>query len=274
MKQRKRWMVGAVLIAMLAVGVQAETKIVCDGSSTVGPLAKAFAEYFMKNNPDVAVSVSESGSGNGAKAMVNGTCDVADMSRPMKDEEFKKCVENGIAPCVHVIALDGIAIVVHKSNPVSGLTIEQIRGIFTGRITNWKDVGGTDMDIVLISRDTNSGTYETFENLVMNKEKMSDRTEVVGSNGQAKSRVESTGSAIGYVGLGFIDGVKALPVNGIEATAETIQSGVYPIARPLFMYTNGYPKMGSELYRFVTLYLSKEGQQMVEEIGFVPVTGY
>ncbi len=274
MKSMKRWMIGMTLSAALAGGAFGESKMVCDGSSTVGPLAKAFAEFYMKSNPEAAISVSESGSGNGAKAMMGGTCDVADMSRPMKDEEFKKCVENGIMPCAHVIALDGIAVVVHKSNPVNGLTLEQLRDIFTGKISNWKDVGGADAEIVLISRDTNSGTYETFENLVMNKQKMSDRTEVVGSNGQAKSRVESTQNAIGYVGLGFTDGLKALTVNGIEASAETIQSGSYPVARPLFMYTNGYPKLGSDLYRFVTLYLSKEGQQIVEEIGFVPVTAY
>ena len=274
MKSMKQWMIGITLSAALAGGAFGESKLVCDGSSTVGPLAKAFAEFYMKSHPEAAISVSESGSGNGAKAMMGGTCDVADMSRPMKDEEFRKCVENGIMPCAHVIALDGIAVVVHKSNPVNGLTLEQLRDIYSGKISNWKDVGGADAEIVLISRDTNSGTYETFENLVMNKQKMSDRTEVVGSNGQAKSRVENTRNAIGYVGLGFTDGLKALAVNGIEASAETIQSGSYPVARPLFMYTNGYPKLGSDLYRFVTLYLSKEGQQIVEEIGFVPVTAY
>ncbi|NCD33928.1 MAG: PstS family phosphate ABC transporter substrate-binding protein [Spartobacteria bacterium] len=270
----RKLILGLAAAALLTVQANAETKIVCEGSSTVGPLAKAFAEYFMKNNPDVSVSVSESGSGNGAKAIINGTCDVADMSRGMKAKEFKACADKGIMPTPHVVALDGIAVVVHKSNPVKGLSLEQIRDIYTGKIKNWKDVGGVDMPIVVITRDTNSGTFETFENLVMSKQKMSDSCEVVGSNGQAKSRVESTPSAVAFVGLGFVEGVKAIDVNGIEANLETIQAGTYPIARPLFMYTNGSPKMGTPLYRFITLYLTEPGQEMVEEIGFIPVTSY
>lgn len=263
-----------VAVAIAAGAVKADTTIVCEGSSTVGPLAKAFAEYYMKNNPNVNITVSESGSGNGAKAIVNGTCDVADMSRPMKDKEFKAAVEGGIAPCPHVIALDGIAVVLHNSNPVSGLTIDQIKDIYTGKISNWKEVGGPDQDIVVITRDTNSGTFETFEHLVMHKEKIKSGAETVGSNGQMRARVETTQAAIGYVGLGFVKGVKAITVNGVEADASTVQSGEYPIARPLFMYTNGYPKMGTSLYKFVNLYLSEEGQEIVEEIGFVPVTNY
>jgi phosphate transport system substrate-binding protein len=192
----------------------------------------------------------------------------------MKLKEFKSCVDNDIMPVAHVVALDGIAMVVHKSNPVGALTLEQIRDIYLGKIKNWKEVGGADMDIIVITRDTNSGTFETFEKLVMNKQKITDGAEVVGSNGQSRSRVQSTPGAIGYVGLGFVEGVKDITVNGVEANAKTIQSGDYPIARPLFMYTNGYPKMGSPLYRFVTTYLTEEGQEMVEEIGFVPVTSY
>jgi len=258
------------------VGVaSAEDKIVIDGSTTVGPIAKAFQSYYMAAHPDVNITVSESGSGNGVSSMKNGNCDIADMSRPMKDSEFKECVERGIQPVAHVIALDGLPILVHPSNPVQDLTIEQIRKIYIGEITNWKDVGGADASIVFISRDTNSGTYETFEGLVMNKQKINENCEYVGSNGQMRQRVQSTPNAIGYAGLGFVDKtVKALKVNGIYPSKETVQSGEYPIARPLFMYTNGYPKLGSPVYQFVTIYLSEDGQEMVEEIGFVPVTAY
>lgn len=264
------------LVLMFSVTlVNAEEKIVIDGSTTVGPIAKAFAEYYMGINKDVNITVSESGSGNGAKSLLNGTCQIADMSRFMKDKEFKAAVEKGIMPVAHVVALDGLPIIVHPSNPISSLTVEQVRNIYLGKITNWKEVGGPDRKIVMISRDTNSGTYETFEGLVMNKGKIAEGCEYVGSNGAVRSRVQSTPNAIGYAGLGFVDKtVKALSVNGIYPTHKTVSTGKYPIARPLFMFTNGYPKMGSHIYQFVTIHLTKQGQEMVERIGFVPVTAY
>lgn len=266
----------AITAAAAVAGLAgASDKIVIDGSTTVGPIAKAFAEYYMKANPEVNITVSESGSGNGAKSMINGTCDVAIMSRPMKDTEFKACADNGVMPVAHVVALDGLPILVHPSNPVQDLTVEQVRKIYLGEITNWSEVGGPDQKIVMISRDTNSGTYETFEGLVMKKEKIHESCEYVGSNGAVRQRVQSTPAAIGYAGLGFVDEtVKALKINGIYPSAETVQTGEYPVARPLFMYTNAYPKLGSPLYQFVTLYLTEDGQEMVEEIGFVPVTSY
>jgi phosphate transport system substrate-binding protein len=251
------------------------TKITVDGSTTVGPIAKAFAEYFMSKNPGVNITVSESGSGNGAKSLINGTCDIATMSRFMKDEEFKAAVEKGVYPVATVIAIDGLAVVVHPSCPVQGLTIGQISDIYTGKITNWKELGGPNVPIVLISRDTNSGTYESFEMLVLNKQKISNKAEYVGSSGAIRARVQSTPAAIGYVGLGFIDKtVKALKVNDVYPDNVTVTSGAYPIARPLFVFTNGYPKMGSQLNNFLNLYLTQKGQEIIEEIGFVPVTKY
>ncbi len=252
-----------------------ETKIVLDGSTTVGPIAKAFAEYYMENNKGVNITVSESGSGNGAKCLVNKTCDVADMSRFMKENEFSAAVANGVQPVAHVIALDGLAIIIHPSISVKGITLEQLQAVYLGKITNWKELGGPDMKIIKISRDTNSGTYETFETVVMKKEKIAKDVEYVGSNGAVKQRVSSTPGAIGYVGLGFVDKkVKALEVNGIFPSQKTISSGIYPIARPLYMFTDGYPKLGTHLYRFVTLYLTKKGQEIIESIGFIPMTDY
>ena len=250
-------------------------KIVVDGSTTVGPIAKAFAEYYMAKHKNVNITVSESGSGNGAKSLINKTCDIADMSRFMKEKEFKAAAEKGIMPVAHVIALDGLPVLVHPSNPVKGLTVEQIRNIYLGKIKNWKEVGGPNLKIVKISRDTNSGTYETFEKLVMKKQKLAKDVEYVGSNGAARQRVQKTKGAISYAGLGFVDKtVKALEINGIYPSRETVTSGVYPIARPLFMFTDGYPKLGTELYKFITIYLTDEGQEIVESIGFVPVTSY
>ena len=252
-----------------------DNTIVVDGSTTVGPIAKAFAEYYMRQHPDVNITVSESGSGNGAKSLINGACDVADMSRFMKTKEFQAAVAKGVTPVAHVVAVDGIAIIVHPGNPISGLTVEQVRDIYMGKITNWKQVGGPNKKIITISRDTNSGTYETFEKLVMRKERISAGAEYVGSNGAIRARVQSTPAAIGYVGLGFVDrSVKALRMNKILPDRDTISSGRYPIARPLYLFTNGYPPMGSHLYSFVTLHLTPKGQEIVESIGFIPVTKY
>jgi phosphate transport system substrate-binding protein len=265
------------IIALAAgfLGAADANKIVVDGSTTVGPIAKAFAEYYMKLNPGVNITVSESGSGNGAKSLVNQSCQVATMSRLLKLNEYEAAVHSEVLPVVHVVALDGIAMIVHPGNPVGKLSLAQVMDIYTGKITNWKQLGGPNVPIVIISRDTNSGTYETFETRVLKGAKIAKNCEYVGSNGAARQRVQSTAAAIGYVGIGFIDNtVKALLIENIMPTPETVKDGSYPIARPLYMVTNDYPKMGSHLYRYVTLYLSKKGQDMIEEIGFIPVTSY
>ena len=263
-------LVAAVMGGGMALAKDAN-KIVVDGSTTVGPIAKAFAEYYMGKHPDVNITVSESGSGNGAKSLINAACDVATMSRPMKNSEKKAAQDAGILPIEHIVAMDGLSMVVHPGNSVENLTIEQIRSIYTGAIRNWKDLGGPDRPIVIISRDTNSGTYECFETLVMNKQKMTDKTEYVGSNGAIRQRVMSTQGAIGYVGLAFREGVKALKVNGMEATPETVLAKTYPIARPLYMYTNGRPAQDSPLCNFVNLSDTPEGKKIVEDTGFVPL---
>jgi phosphate transport system substrate-binding protein len=264
-------------VAVLAVGglmaghgVRAdENKIVVDGSTTVGPIAKAFAEYYMGKHQGVNITVSESGSGNGAKSLINAACDVATMSRPMKSTEKKSAQDAGVLVIEHIIAMDGIAVIVHPSNPVKGLTIEQIRGIYTGKIKNWKELGGPDKPIVVISRDTNSGTYETFDTLVLNKEKLTDKAEYVGSSGAIRERVMTTENAIGYVGMAFLEGVKAVKVNDVDATPEKVLKSEYPLSRPLYMYTNGRPKEGSHLFNYVNLYKTAEGKKIIDDKGFV-----
>jgi len=257
-------------VALAACGwAHAEETIVMDGSTTVGPIAKAFAEYYMKQNPDVKITVSESGSGNGAKAIINGTCQIANMSRAMKDNEVAAAKEKGVNAVHHVVAMDGLAVVVHPSNPVKGLTVDQVRDIYMGKITNWKDVGGADKKIVVIGRDTNSGTYETFESMVMKKEKVTEAAEVAGSNGQIKQRIAKTPTAISYLGAGFVDkDVKALLINDIAATPETILNKTYPIARPLYMVTNGEPT--GHVKSMVELCFTEAGRKIIEDIGFVP----
>lgn len=259
-------------LALCGAAASAETKIVIDGSTTVGPISKAFADFYKENHAGVNITISESGSGNGVKSLMNNACDIANMSRFMKPAEFKSCVDKGILPVAHVVAFDGLAVVVNPKNPVKALTVAQIADIYTGKISNWKQLGGEDAKIVVVSRDTNSGTYETFNELVLKKAAITKDAEYVGSNGQARTRVNTTKNAIAYVGLGFVDDtVKPLSVEGILPTAKSVSTGKYPIARPLYMFTNGYPKMGSDVYNFVTLHLSKEGREIVSDLGYIPV---
>lgn len=264
------------VVAVVGMGVGAAVagdanSIVVDGSTTVGPVAKAFAEYYMGKHPNVNITVSESGSGNGAKSLINAACDVATMSRPLKNSEKKAAQDAGVLPIENVVALDGLAVIVHPSNSRDNLTIKQIRDIYTGKVTNWKELGGQDQKIVVISRDTNSGTYESFNTLVMKDAKLKGGAEYVGSGGAIRQRVLSTEAAIGYVGLAFTEGVKTLKVNGIPPNVETVTDKTYPIARPLFMYTNGRPKTGTALYDFVNLSKTEEGKKIIEDTGYVPV---
>jgi len=197
------------------------------------------------------------------------------MSRFMKSSEYAAAVGAGVTPVAHIVALDALAVIVHPGNPVTGLTLAQLKDIYLGKITHWNQIGGPNVKIVVISRDTNSGTYETFEGTVMQGAKMAGSVEYVGSNGAIRSRVQSTPAALGYVGIGYLDrGVKGLAVEGVAPEIEPVKTGEYPISRPLFLFTNGVPPMGSALWRFVTLYLSEKGQAIVSAIGFVPVTNY
>ena len=269
----KKILIAAASVMTSCLCVQAQEKLTLDGSTTVGPIAKAFAEYHMRQNPGTTITVSESGSGNGAKALLNGTCDIANLSRDLKDTEQKAMKEKGMNPVQHIVAFDALPVMVHPSNKVKGLTIEQVRDIYTGKITNWKDVGGSDLAIVVISRDTNSGTYESFKELALKKDdKILGGAEYVGSNGAIRQRVQVTKGAIGYAGLGFVDrSVKALEINGVAPSVETVRNKTYPLARPLFMFTNGEPKAESLSARFLGIALTEKGQEIIEEIGFIPV---
>jgi len=264
----------AGMVVASAIAAEPQT-IKMEGSTTVGPIADAYVEAFKKMHPDVTITVNKSGSGNGAAALVDSRCDIANLSRFMKDQEFKDAVAKGVMPVAHAIAMDGVCVVVHPSNPVGALTAAQVRDIYTGKVTNWKDLGGADMKIVVVSRDTSSGTYETFEQLVMAKQKMAAGVQYVASNPEAHAMVKSTAGAVAYVGLGFVDkDVKALKIDGVMPSRKTIAKGEYPVSRPLFMFTNGYPKLGSLIHALVTFHLTPKGQDIIDAKGFVPVTEY
>ena len=262
-----------LFVVLLAVSLSATAgaavgTLVLDGSTTVGPLAKTFAAYFTKKY-GVRVTVSESGSGNGAKSLINGSCTIATMSRVMKAAEIAAARQKGVNPVASVVALDGLAMVVHPANTVRSLTKAQISSIYRGSITNWREVGGPNARIVVIQRESNSGTEESFKELVIGKGvQITGNAETQSSNGSVKSRVSTTLSAIGCLGHGFVDGsVKVVAVNGILPTVTTVKNGSYPVSRPLYFYTNGQPS--GVVKQFVDLPKSAEGKRMITELGFI-----
>jgi phosphate transport system substrate-binding protein len=243
--------------------------LVIKGSTTVLPISQKAVEAYMKMKPDVKISLSGGGSSNGIKALIDGSTDIANASRFIKDKEVKKAVDNGIFPVPYAIAYDSIIPVVHPSNNMTNITTDQLKAIYKGEITNFKELGGPDLKIVICSRDTSSGTFETWEGKVMKKEKVTPRAQLLASNGAVVQAVSNNKHAIGYIGIGYLNSsVKALTVNGIEGTEETTLDGSFPISRPLFMFTNGWPK--GDTLDFVNFMLNpNKGQKYVSESGYV-----
>lgn len=257
-----------LFLALSSFAYAAAASIVVDGSTTVGPIAKSFAAYFSKKYA-VRVTVSESGSGNGAKSLINGACSVASMSRAMKSQETAAARSKGITPVPHVIALDGLAIVVHPGNPVRTLTKAQVSNIYRGAVTNWNQVGGPNSRIVVIQRESNSGTEESFRELVIGKGvQIVGNAETQSSNGAVKNRVSTTPAAIGFLGMGFVDrSVKALLLNGIPPTVQNVKNGSYPASRPLYFYTAGYPT--GRVKQFIDLSGTADGKKIITELGYI-----
>ncbi|MFQ6058680.1 MAG: phosphate ABC transporter substrate-binding protein [Anaerolineae bacterium] len=252
------------------------------GSDTMVNLALAWAEAYMKKHPEVRISVTGGGSGTGIAALINGTVDIANASRAMKPEEIETAKARGITPVEHVVARDAIAVVVHPSNPVDGLTIDQLSAIFSGRITNWREVGGEDRPIVLLSRESNSGTYVYFlEHVVRKGDKkapifFSPDTLLMPSSEGISSEIRQNPNAIGYDGLGYVTPdqktvavAKSPDGPFVQPSIETVNLGTYPVARPLYMYTDGQPT--GMIKDYLDWILSEEGQRIVAELGFVPL---
>jgi len=271
-QEMKKFMsvLAVALMVMAMAGMALAGEVVIKGSTTVLPIAQAAAEKFMEANPDIKLTVSGGGSGNGIKAIIDGTTDVADASRFIKDSEVKAAFEKGVYPVPFAVAMDALLPVVHPSNPVTDLSIEQLRKIYMGEIKNWKDVGGPSLAIAVVGRDTSSGTYETWEEKVMNKERVTERALIVASNGAMVQTVAQNKLAIGYIGLGYLnDSVKALKTEGVMGSNETALNGEYPVSRYLFMFTNGWPT--GDTGKFINFVMSKAGQEIVAGTGYVPM---
>ena len=248
----------------------AENQITITGSTTVLPIAQKAAEDFMQKHPDIQISVAGTGSGDGIKAIIDGTADIGDASRDMKDKEVKLAESKGVTPVKHVVALDCIVPVVHPVNSVQELTLEQLKEIYTGKVSNWSEVGGEDKPVVVISRDSSSGTFEVWNEKVLDKERVRPDAQLQASNGAVAQAVAGNKYAIGYVGIGYLNpNLKAVSVNGIMADAATAMDGSYPVARQLFMFTPGEPQGSVKM--FIDFVKSPEGQKIAEEEGFVPV---
>jgi phosphate transport system substrate-binding protein len=252
------------------------------GSDTLVNLALAWAEAYQTIEPDTAIAVTGGGSGTGIAALINGTVDIANASRPMKDEEIAAAQANGIEPVEHIVAIDALAVIVNPENRISELTLPQLADIYTGRITNWSEVGGEDAPIVLLSRETNSGTHVYFLEEVVrlgnsdNTDIFAPQTLLMPSSVGITSELRRNPRAIGYDGLGYVtehEKTLALAADAqspyVLPSTETGSDGTYPLARFLYMYTSGEPT--GAIADYLAWIQGPEGQAIVAELGFVPL---
>ena len=254
------------------------------GSDTLVNIALAWAEAYQQVEPSVSVAVTGGGSGTGIASLINGTVDIANASRAMKDSEIEEAQANGFDPIEHVVAIDALAVIVHPDNPVSELTIQQLADMYTGRITNWQGVGGWDAPIILLSRETNSGTHVYFlEEVVRQGDAESEdifapQTLLMPSSVGITSELRRNPNAIGYDGLGYVDPAHE-KIIAVARTADgpyvmpsvvTASSGDYPLSRNLFMYTAGEPQ--GNIADYLAWIIGPVGQEIVTQLGFVPLT--
>ena len=285
---KKAFQVGMVTVAVAVAGLLAlpcegqqpasgKKMIAVKGSDTMVNLSAAWAEAFMKKTPEAQVSVTGGGSGVGISALLNGTTDICNSSRDVSSEEKQKGVAAGITVTETNVALDGIAIVVNPGNPMKDISLEQLKQIYTGAVSNWKEINGQDAKIIVLCRETSSGTYVFFQEHVLQKQDYTASARLMPATAAIIESVANDAGAIGYVGLGYAvnakSRVKVLPVKkdaaAVEATEDTVRAGKYPIARPLHCYTNGKPK--GLAGQFLDFCLSDDGQKIVREQGFVPL---
>ena len=252
------------------------------GSDTIVNLIQVWAEKFVEKYPLYNVSVIGGGSGTGFASLINGTCDIAMSSRRIEEKEKILAKGNNIYPVEFKVGLDGLAILVNKNNPVGKLTLEQLLDIFMAKITNWKEFGGEDRKIVILSRESNSGTHMFFKECVLRQngknaeDEFSVHSLMMSSSQSICDEIYQNPNALGYVGMGFLnDKVKAISVAIDESsgyvypTSESVMNGLYPISRPLYLYTNGSPKGIVEM--FIEYALSDAGQEVVMETDFVSI---
>jgi len=287
---KKRWVLASSFICLAAALIlnscsrqsQQANAIQIKGSDTMVNLGQAWAEEFMKTNPKVSVAVTGGGSGTGIAALFSNTCDIAELSRELKAEEIEMAKQKGFQPKQITVALDGLAVVVHPANPLSQLTMDQLAAIFSGSVSNWKEIGGSDLPIVVLSREVNSGTHVYFKEHVLRRNRKESQVEfaptalMLPSSQAIADEVAQNPGAIGYYGMGYIsvkEKALAIAKDGnspfVQPTIENVVSNAYPISRPLLMVSRGEPK--GLVADFINFVLGVEGQKIVAKIDFVPV---
>jgi phosphate transport system substrate-binding protein len=261
--------------ALVLAPALAQAAVTVKGSDTMVILAQRWAEAYMKANPGRKVQVTGGGSGTGIAALINGTTDIANASRAMKDSEKAKVRDRfSVLPAETAVARDGVAVYLNEANPVEQLTVAQLRGIYSGDITNWKQVGGNDAPIVLYSRENSSGTYVFVKEVVLEGDDYAASAQTLPGTAAVVNAVAKEKNGIGYGGGAYARGVKEARVVGADGkgyapSAEAVKAGLYPLSRPLFMYTRGAPS--GEAKEFMDFCLSPAGQAIVTEVGYFPV---
>ncbi len=257
----------------------AKASIDIKGSDTMVNLMSALAEAFMKAHPDKQVAVTGGGSGTGIAALINGTTDICASSRSMQEKEIDLAKSKSIQPKEVIIGMDGLAVMVNKANPADSLTLEQIKQLFQGTVTDWAAVGGNKGEVLIHSRESNSGTYVYFKEHVLNKGDFATNARLMTSTAALVQEISTNVNAVGYGGeaYGKQGNIKMMHVRktagapAVYPTEETVRGGAYPISRPLFLYTNGAAT--GLVSEFITFCNSAEGQKIVREVGYVPMKG-
>lgn len=274
----KQLVIGTMLLGSGVTSASAAEMIQIKGSDTTINVVQKLAERYMGQNPAARISVTGGGSGTGIAALINKKCSIANSSRAINAKEIESAAKAGVSPSLIVLGIDGLSVVVHKDNPVNRMTMDQIGKIFRGDIRNWSEVGGKDMPVNLYGRQSNSGTYGFFRELVL-KGEYSPKMNSMNGNSQIVEAIKSDPSGIGYIGVGYVRNASDVAVVHVAQDAggkyedpldkAAVESGAYPIARPLYQYVDGTPT--GAVKEFLKFELSPEGQRIVEEEGFYPV---
>jgi phosphate transport system substrate-binding protein len=269
--QTKALLLLTCLLAFSNTSLADTTRLVIKGSTTILPIAQSIAEEFERQCPDTRIQVSGGGSAEGITALIMGKADIATSSTFITEEELKLASQHNVYPVPFRIANDCILPVVHNSNPLRNISRDDLRDVYLGLINNWKQLGGPDLAIDVVSRDRASGTFEVWHHIIMNEKPVVTRLPLKHSSAEVVREVANNPSAIGYIGLGYLSAnVKPLRVDGIIGSQQTLLDGTYPIHRPLFMFTNGWPN--GKTLEFINFVLdANRGQVLIEEAEYVPL---
>lgn len=261
-----------------------QSVITVKGSDTMVNLSQKWAEDYMKKNPGISIQITGGGSGTGVASLLNGTTNIANSSRELKENEIEQASQRGITPKVYEVALDGIALIVHPDNPVNTLTLQQISDIYTGKVNNWKEVGGDNLSITLYGRENSSGTYEFFREHVLGNDDYATNTQVLQGTSALGEAVARDNKGIGYGGVGYFAARTDIKIIGVKenndagvifpssdgiVNYEDIWNGRYSISRYLYCFTDGNPK--PEVQDFLDFIISDEGQELVKQMEYIPL---